>query len=215
VNIAEPAPLLLTETHVNVACNGGAGSIDLTSLGGIAPYNYLWNDGTLLEDRINIPAGTYSVTVSDNNACTSLLNVSVGSNSGIVITQTHNDVKLFRGTNADIQTNVSGGLTPYTYIWNDGVAVPNRINIGAGNYALSVTDSNSCVQDPQRKHSSAGRVKYRRNASFSFMPWWKYGIYKYFHFRAELLRLFFLERRINHTEPTKSQCGNLFHHYYR
>ncbi len=145
--ITEPATLNISETHVNVSCYGGnSGSIDITSAGGVSPYTYLWNDGTATEDRSSLVLGSYIVTVTDNNSCTSSLNVAVGTNSGILITETHTNVLCFGGNNADISVSVSGGVSPYTYLWNDGAALQNRTGIGAGTYTLSVTDNSLCVQ---------------------------------------------------------------------
>jgi gliding motility-associated-like protein len=38
----------------------------------------IWSDGVLTQDRLNIPDGTYSVVVTDNNSCAASLDVSVG-----------------------------------------------------------------------------------------------------------------------------------------
>ncbi|RMG90573.1 MAG: hypothetical protein D6706_19260, partial [Chloroflexi bacterium] len=64
VTIAEPAPLQLTETHRDVACNGGnTGAIDLTVTGGTPPYSFQWNNSQQTEDISGLSAGTYTVTV--------------------------------------------------------------------------------------------------------------------------------------------------------
>ena len=128
VTITEPPALTLTETHVNVLCNGGTGSIDVTSGGGVAPRTYVWDDGITTEDRINLAPGNYSVTVNDNNSCSSSLNMVIGSNAGIVITETHTNVSCFAGSNGSIDVSVNGGVQPYSYLWNDAIATPDRID---------------------------------------------------------------------------------------
>ncbi|MES2621344.1 MAG: gliding motility-associated C-terminal domain-containing protein, partial [Bacteroidota bacterium] len=146
ISITEPPALVVTETHVNVACSGGTGSIDVTSSGGVAPRTYLWNDGITTEDRSSLAPAGYSVTISDNNACSSSMTIVIGSNAGISVTETHINVSCFGGNNAAITTTVTGGVSPYTYLWNDLTPNANRTNITAGLYTLSVTDSNSCVE---------------------------------------------------------------------
>ncbi len=146
IPVTEPTPITLTETHANVACSGGTGSIDITSGGGVTPRTYLWNDGITTEDRGSLTPANYSVTVSDGNLCIKSLDITIGSNSGIVVSETHNDVSCFGQATGNINVNVSGGISPYTYVWNDAVNAPNRINIPANNYTLSVYDNNSCIQ---------------------------------------------------------------------
>ncbi len=54
----------------NIYCNGCYnGSIDLGVAGGVAPYAYAWSDGPSTEDRSNLGAGSYKVTVTDANGC--------------------------------------------------------------------------------------------------------------------------------------------------
>ena len=71
--ITEPTALTASSTFLP-DCNTnpvvGNGSINLTVSGGTSPYSFLWNDGATSEDRINLNAGTYSVTIRDANNCT-------------------------------------------------------------------------------------------------------------------------------------------------
>ncbi|HLP21687.1 MAG TPA: hypothetical protein VK174_15345, partial [Chitinophagales bacterium] len=145
VVITEPTALSVTETHTNVSCGGGAdGAIDLTATGAVAPYSYIWNDGPTTQDRNGIGLGTYVVTVTDINFCSASLSISVGSASSLNVTEVHTNVSCFGGNDGSITTTVTGGTSPYQYLWNDGPITPDRQGIAAGSYLLTVTDFNLC-----------------------------------------------------------------------
>lgn len=61
----------LSNTYVNPACNGANnGAIDLTVSGATLPATYLWNNGATTQDITGLTAATYTVKVTDKNACT-------------------------------------------------------------------------------------------------------------------------------------------------
>src|SRR5690606_9507667 len=70
--ITEPAVLSGTIGSVtNVNCNGASdGSGTVTAAGGTAPYTYMWSNGMTTATANNLTAGNYSVTITDDNGCT-------------------------------------------------------------------------------------------------------------------------------------------------
>jgi hypothetical protein len=95
-SIAQPAPLVLSFTKIDPTCPPGAdpsilgsnGSIDITVTGGTAPYTYDWADLTPPpvepEDRYDLPAGTYTIVVSDTNGCTANISVTLTEQNPLV-----------------------------------------------------------------------------------------------------------------------------------
>ncbi|MDP6908876.1 MAG: SprB repeat-containing protein, partial [Flavobacteriales bacterium] len=71
--ITEPDPIEISMAVTDVTCEGGSdGAIDLTVIGGVGPYTYQWFPmGQTTEDISNLPAGDYSILVTDANGCTS------------------------------------------------------------------------------------------------------------------------------------------------
>ncbi|MEO1438300.1 MAG: SprB repeat-containing protein, partial [Bacteroidota bacterium] len=68
--VNEPAAVSVTVDNVNASCIDPLnGSIDISTLGGTAPYTYQWSNGFTNEDPTGLPYGIYTVTVTDNNSC--------------------------------------------------------------------------------------------------------------------------------------------------
>lgn len=63
--------------------------------------------------------------------------------------------------NGSVTANVSGGTSPYTYIWNNGCITQTCNNLSAGNYSVTITDANSCTATDNSSVS---------NSSFSINP---------------------------------------------
>ncbi|HLP19330.1 MAG TPA: gliding motility-associated C-terminal domain-containing protein, partial [Chitinophagales bacterium] len=144
INIAQPAPLSLNETHQPYACNGRPGSIDLQVQGGTAPYNYAWSGGVSSQDRSNLQAGTYTVTVNDVNSCNSSMAVTINQLQPLSTSINKTDVTCHNSNNGAINLTVTGGTAPYTFNWNNGATTASLINLAAAAYRVVVIDSNNC-----------------------------------------------------------------------
>ena len=144
--IAEPvAALSLTATPVDVTCQGLAnGSIDLVVAGGTAPYSYSWADGSGLEDRNGLIAGDYSVTVTDANGCQISGVYTVNEPAALTTSLTYNNVSCFGVGDGAADLTVSGGTSPYSFLWSDGSTTEDRSGLTPGVYAVTVTDANGC-----------------------------------------------------------------------
>jgi len=149
VTISQPnAPLsIIISSSVNVACFGNStGSANLTVTGGTAPYTYLWSNSTTSEDIINIPAGIYSVTVTDANGCsatTSVLIIQPAFPLSATVSGSVN-VGCYGEATGSADLTISGGTAPYTYIWSNGAITQDLSNVIAGTYQVTITDANGC-----------------------------------------------------------------------
>ncbi|MEZ4893194.1 MAG: SprB repeat-containing protein, partial [Saprospiraceae bacterium] len=143
--ITEPSELSLSKTVVDATCGLSNGSIDLTVSGGTNPYSYAWSNGATTQDVSNLLAGTYTVTVTDNNGCTKSLTATVNNLDGPTLSETHVDVLCHGGNNGSINLSVSGGTSPYSYNWSNGASTQDIGNLTAGNYCVTVTDANTCT----------------------------------------------------------------------
>jgi hypothetical protein len=139
VTITQPSALAVTTSVSNVSGNGlSNGSINLTAAGGSTPYRFNWNTGSTTKDITGLIAGTYAATITDANGCSTVA-------SGIQITQPQPLVVSPNISNnqssSDIQLNVTGGVSPYTYNWSNGATSSSLTGIAGGNYTVTVTDA--------------------------------------------------------------------------
>jgi uncharacterized protein YjdB len=142
------SPVTTSVFSLNPSCFGSStGAINITPDGGAGSYTYLWSGGITTEDRLNVPAGTYNLTITDLAGCSSQFSYELVNPPTMQITYTKNDPTCIRS--GDINISISGGTQPYNYNWLDiigNINVEDRIGITSGSYVVVVTDANGCTK---------------------------------------------------------------------
>lgn len=130
----------------NPVCNTIYGSINLISIsGGSQPYSYSWSNGKTTSSVDSLTVGTYSVTVTDAQSCTSvqtfnLIYSQFSPNFYVVV----NGGAINCTNTGDLTANVPNGTPPFVYAWSNGASTPTVKNLPAGLYSVTVTDANGC-----------------------------------------------------------------------
>jgi gliding motility-associated-like protein/uncharacterized repeat protein (TIGR01451 family) len=147
IEIFEPTQITLIDSVVSdVSCYAYPdGAINLTTMGGTAPYTYLWSSGQTSEDISNLTAGIYSVVVTDANNCQRSFLFEVIQPLALIASSNIDEPSCFGYADGSIFTSVTGGTAPFSYQWNGGVTTANNVNIAAGNYTVTITDNNNCT----------------------------------------------------------------------
>ncbi|MEM8906289.1 MAG: gliding motility-associated C-terminal domain-containing protein, partial [Bacteroidota bacterium] len=123
------------------------GSATVVASNGLAPYTYLWNDasGQTTATATDLPAGSYTVTVTDANDCTASASVEVAAPGMIQLAL--NTVAATCDAAGSATVVASNGLAPYTYLWSDasGQTTATATDLTPGTYTVTVTDTNNCT----------------------------------------------------------------------
>ncbi len=153
--VNQAAPLVITAVTSDPDCaTDSNGSIDITVTGGTTTYSYSWTGplgfiGTM-EDLINSPGGTYTVTITDFLGCTIQGTYILTQPTEIVV-----DLDIMNPscdmTDGSVTANVTGGTVAadYQYEWYDSMntllSSTNSVSgLPTGNYLFIVTDDNGC-----------------------------------------------------------------------
>jgi len=143
--ISQPAQLnVIVDQLTSVSCNGDCdGFISILTTGGTPLYTYLWSTGDTTQTLLNVCAGNYSITVTDNNGCIDSLSVTMTQPDSLLLTMIPTDATCQGCNDGSIAVIITGGTSPYTYFWTPPVPDPNQLT--AGWYYLCITDTNGCM----------------------------------------------------------------------
>ncbi|MFN4233268.1 MAG: gliding motility-associated C-terminal domain-containing protein [Bacteroidia bacterium] len=145
--ITQPSGITLTTSSTPSTCSGNTGTATVSASGGSGTYTYLWNDpfNQTTATANNLAAGTYSVTVTDGTGCVTATSVIVNSSSGLSATASVTDATCYGASTGAIDITVTGGNSPFTYLWSNNSTSQDLSNISAGTYSLLITDNTNCT----------------------------------------------------------------------
>jgi len=154
--VNEPQTLSISiDNQEDVSCSDGSdGMLDISVDGGIPPYSYFWSDGTRTEDLLEVVAGSYSLTVTDFNACSAIvsdLNIVEPAAINIDI-ENLLSVDCPGSNDGLIDVIVTGGVSGYSYNWSTTDGVDSQSDglteLSSGLYSLTVVDALGCKSEP-------------------------------------------------------------------
>lgn len=135
-----------TVTTYDASCglSDGNAAVDLTV--GTGPFSYEWSTGATATDSISgLPAGSYWVRVQDSNYCRDTLYFSVQNPNAPSVAFNTDSVSCFNYCDGYASTNLTGGTSPFSFVWSNGDTTSYADTLCAGIYYLTVTDAANCI----------------------------------------------------------------------
>jgi gliding motility-associated-like protein len=152
--VIEPDPIELNEVVQPVSCaEGNDGAITLDVSGGTPPYTFAWEGPggftSASEDLSGITSGTYSLTITDANDCSSERSFILDEPTPLEVDTQIQDPTCNESADGSIEITISGGQEPYAVSWSGpdgfGTASEDISGLFQGSYSLEVTDAAGCI----------------------------------------------------------------------
>jgi hypothetical protein len=135
----------LSVSPTEAFCGTNTGAVDLNISGGTSPFTILWSNTASTEDLNALLPGTFTVTVTGTDGCSSTQTAVVADN---VINISANGVPVANTActnfNGSISLNISPGNPNYVFNWSNMAATQQVSNLAPGTYTVSITLGNTC-----------------------------------------------------------------------
>jgi large repetitive protein len=159
---SEPLPTVtaVLKNQCTATGTGNIFEIEATGANGASPYKYSINGKDFQTSQtFNVPAGTYTVTVEDNNGCRvdALAKITVNPKLAASASVTK-ELDCSTSPDAEITVEITGGKGPYNYTIQKGTGTPSGpftitagpivLPVSAANadkYTFAITDANLCT----------------------------------------------------------------------
>lgn len=133
-----------------ILCNGAANGSIVTTVTPVIPpatlpITYLWSNGDTGLNLYNLAPGTYTLTLTDAAGIPQIESVTITEPPALALSLTGTDATTFGGNDGSIVTTISGGTTPYTFMWSNDSVTQSLATAYAGIYTLTVWDANGCT----------------------------------------------------------------------
>jgi hypothetical protein len=146
VTLSAPSPLVATLADVvTPSCGTSNGSVSVDVTSGTSPFVFELNGASNNSGIFNgLQSGSYEIVVSDANQCADTVSVTLNGTPSFVLSSTQTNPSCFGSCDGTI--NVVGSTQGMQYAWSNGAQGTSITGLCAGEYSVSATDANGCVQ---------------------------------------------------------------------
>lgn len=136
------------ESFTDVSCYGGNNGSAAINVSGVStPFSIFWpHDSSNANPKTDLSAGLYTAQITDNHGCTTTINLTIEQPTPLAVTEaSHLNIDCATGTGSQIGLIAVGGVGAYNFNWSNGQSGNPLVNVPAGTYIASVTDSHNCL----------------------------------------------------------------------
>ncbi len=171
--ISENVPLVLSLGQITPsACHSPTGVVQVVPNSGTPPYTFAWNHNATLNAAMatGLAAGSYTVTATDVNGCTGMLQATVGQTPAPQLSLLMAEETDCGQATGSLQVSAGGGQPPYAFTWSHNAALnaATATGLAAGSYTVTATDVNGCAATLSASVSESNAP----NISASFTASW-------------------------------------------
>lgn len=143
--VSQPSAITASVTVTASACGQSSGTAAVSAGGGISPFTYSWSNSQTASTATGLAAGNYTCTITDANGCSQSTTATVTNSNGPAAIASSTNTSCNGVNNGTASANATGGTSPYTYLWSNGVSASSATGLAAGNYTVVVADAGGCT----------------------------------------------------------------------
>ena len=146
--VEQPTALALTSVIEEPVCSTTpSGEILVMPTGGVAPYEYNWNNSEYTSESsiTGLSGGSHSVSIRDANGCAITEQFTLASPANLEVAIDKVTAPTCSNSNNGM-AEVSTTASDLSFLWSDGVTTAINTNLSTGNHAVTVSNAAGCSE---------------------------------------------------------------------
>lgn len=145
VNVFDPPQMNALVSSENETCDHDNGWIALTIEGGTGIYQFNWANEEITPSINELTAGTYRVSVTDQNNCLLVESITIINEPAPDIEAFLQDLSCYQNQDGWIDLDIHGVAPPFNINWSNGEQSDHINDLSSGEYGVTVSDQNNCL----------------------------------------------------------------------